>query len=40
MGALPAARIEPRPLPAEAVENAVRAARKTGQVEGRCQRSR
>ena len=30
MGALPAARIEPRPLPAEAVENAIRAARKTG----------
>jgi hypothetical protein len=29
MGALPSARIEPRPLPAEAVENAVRAARKT-----------
>jgi hypothetical protein len=31
MGALPVARIEPRPLPAEAVENAIRAA---GQVEG------
>ena len=30
MGALPSARIEPRPLPAEAVENAIRAARKTG----------
>jgi hypothetical protein len=29
MGALPSARIEPRPLPAEAVENAIRAARKT-----------
>ena len=38
MGALPAARIEPRPLPAEAVENAIRAARKTGQVEGRGER--
>ena len=30
MGALPSARIERRPLPAEAVENAIRAARKTG----------
>ena len=39
MGALPSARIEPRPLLAEAVENAIRAARKTGQVESRCRRS-
>ena len=39
MGGLPSARIDARPLPVDAVESAIRAARETGSGRGRRERS-